>query len=478
MNILINILEKFKLNWKYFLIIYLVVDISFTFKQITSLTIDGDLSDVVTPATNAGKVLKDPFGFNTIKNNDTCTGPNRFFVHYSMSNYFTKSPAFFQNFVTPINSIYVASGVFTLTVILSILFILSLFVLGIRNGFKKENLLIICLLFPLVHIYGFNESMGITNSAVTYTFFYTFSIIGLFLMYLPIVFSLHENNILNFSYKNYLLLIPMLVFCAFNGPLLPPLMLIISLLLFIYIWNLVFKNNVQWTKNYKFIVLNLFIFLTVLFCFYSLFLGTFNQDNTLSNVSIVDRYKKLPIGIIKLFLMNKGFIYLELVLLINFILIYKFKINSSFFNISKWLLVLILLYVLLLPLGGYRDYRPFILRNDTALPIILVLFYLLAYSTFILINGLNKSVKYFYLVFIFIFLFVNIDADGIDKNRNKCEKMALQTIAESNENVVKINKNCTVMDWGLSVKPEDSKWNAILFYHWGITKKVQLYYQE
>jgi hypothetical protein len=108
----------------------------------------------------------------------------------------------------------------------------------------------------------------------------------------------------------------------------------------------------------------------------------------------------------------------------------------------------------------------------------LVLFYLLAYSTFILINCLNKSVKYFYLVFIFIFLFVNIDADGIDKNRNKCEKMALQTIAESNENVVKINKNCTVMDWGLSVKPEDSKWNAILFYHWGITKKVQLYYQE
>ncbi len=105
MNILINILEKFKLNWKCFLIIYLVVDISFTFKQITSLTIDGDLSDVVTPATNAGKVLKDPFGFNTIKNNDTCTGPNRFFVHYSMSNYFTKSPAFFQNFVIPINSI-------------------------------------------------------------------------------------------------------------------------------------------------------------------------------------------------------------------------------------------------------------------------------------------------------------------------------------------------------------------------------------
>ncbi len=478
MNILIIIFEKLKLNWKYFLIIYLVIDISFTFKQITSLTIDGDLSDIVTPATNAGKVLKDPFGFNTIKNNDTCTGPNRFFVHYTMSNYFTNSPAFFQNFVTSINSVYVASGVFTLIVILSLLFTLTFFVLGKRNCFKKENLLIICLLFPLVHIYGFNESMGITNTAVTYTFFYAFSIIGLFLMYMPIVYALHKNNILNFSYKNYLLLIPMLVFCAFNGPLLPPLMLIISLFLFVYMWNLVFKNKVKWAKNYKFIVLNLFIFLTVLFCFYSLFLGTFNQDNTLSNVSIFDRYKKLPIGIIKLFLMNKSFIYLALVLLVNFTLIYKLKVNSSFFYISKWLLALILLYILLLPLGGYRDYRPFILRNDTALPIILVLFYLFATSTFILIKALNKSIKYFYLVFIFIFLFVNIDADGIDKNRNKCEKTALQTIAESNENVVKLNKNCTVMDWGYSLKPADSKWNAILFYHWGITKKVQLYYQE
>lgn len=477
MNILIIIFEKLKLNWKYFLIIYLVIDISFTFWQITSLTIDGDLSDIVTPATNAGKVLKDPFGFNTIKNNDTCTGPNRFFVHYTMSNYFTKSPAFFQNFVTPINSVYVASGVITVFVIFALLLILTFFVLGKRNCFKKENLLIFCLLFPLVHIYGFNESMGITNTAVSYTFFYAFSIIGLFLLYLPIVFSLHKNNILNFSFKNYLLLIPMFVFCAFNGPLLPPLMLIISLLLFINIWNLVFKNNVKWTKNYKFIMLNLFIFLTALFCFYSLFLGTFNQDNTLSNVSIIDRYKKLPLGIIKLFFMNKGFIYLALVLLVNFTLIYKLKLNANIFNNYKWLLALMLLYILLLPLGGYRDYRPFILRNDTALPIILVLFYLFAYSTFILFNTLNKSVKNFYLVFILIFLFVNID-DGIDKNRNKCEKAALQTIAESNENVVKLNINCTVMDWGLSVKPEDSKWNAILFYHWGITKKVQLYYQE
>lgn len=463
---------------KYLLFLYLIFDVYYTFNQSLTYPIDGDLSDIVTPATNAGKVLKDPFGINTIANNDTFTGPNRFFIHWCMSNYFTKSPAYFQKFVSPIESIYYASAFFTIAVILIILYLISLYVLGSNYYFKKENLYIVCLLWPIVHLNGFNESIGITNTAVTYTFFYSFSFIGLLLLFLPIVFAFKNNTILQFSFKNYLILIPMAIFCAFSGPLSPPCIIIICTLLFGYLSWVIFKNSSVLKKNINLICLMLFIIGLVLLCFYSLFLGTFNQDNKVAVLPVFQRYMLLPKGFVKLFLLNKGSVYLVIVLVVNAYLLKKTAVINSFNSLLKWAILFSVMYLLLLPLGGYRDYRPFIIRNDTVLPIIVLLFFLYAFSTYLLFKELTYKLKNIYIVFILTFIFINLEGDKIDKNLNVCEKKLLTEIANSDKSVVKLGKECAVMDWGLSVKPIDSKWNAILFYHWGITKKVQLYYQE
>jgi hypothetical protein len=463
---------------KYILFLYLIFDIFYTFNQSLTYTIDGDLSDIVAPATNAGKVLKDPFGINTIANNDTFTGSNRFFIHWCMLNYFTKSPAFFQNFVSPIESVYVASAFFTVTVIFIILYLISLYVLGGKYYLSKKNLYIICLLWPIVHLNGYNEAIGITNSAVTYTFFYSFSFIGLLLLFLPFVFAFKNETILNFSFKNYIFLVPFSIFCAFSGPLSPPCIIIICTLLFVYLSLAILKNQSILIKNSRLLCLMLFIVVLVFLCFYSLFLGTFNQDNKVAVLSIFQRYLLLPNGLVKLFILSKGTVYLAIVILVNYSLLKRAPTNYKFNIILKWSFLFIAMYLLLLPLGGYRDYRPFITRNDTVLPIIILLFFLFAFSTHLLLKELKLELKFIYVTFIFTFIFINLEVDKIDKNLNICEKKLLSDIVNSNNSVVKLSNQCNVMDWGLSVKPIDSKWNAILFYHWGITKKVQLYYQE
>lgn len=60
-------------------------------------------------------------------------------------------------------------------------------------------------------------------------------------------------------------------------------------------------------------------------------------------------------------------------------------------NLFKWIGVFSLFYILLLPLGGYRDYRPNVLRHDTILPITLSLIFVLVKQLFILsINSQNN----------------------------------------------------------------------------------------
>jgi hypothetical protein len=69
-------------------------------------------------------------------------------------------------------------------------------------------------------------------------------------------------------------------------------------------------------------------------------------------------------------------------------------------------------------------------------------------------------------------------ADLPEFQQNACEKAALEAIAQSKQEVVRLAGNCPVMSWNPITKPADSAMNAELLKLWGVTEEVRLYYSK
>ncbi len=166
------------------------------------------------------------------------------------------------------------------------------------------------------------------------------------------------------------------------------------------------------------------------------------------------------------------------VIAINALLIRKLEERQVFFNMLKWVGIFGLLYLLLLPLGGYRDYRPLIVRRDTFMPVLFGLIVVYGYSTSLLLRSLRGKSFWFFggMIMGVISIFTLADISGLDKN--KCEKECLEILAGSNENITRLPADCTVMNWTIRRDPQKSVNIAEMIHYWNITNSVRLYYQE
>jgi hypothetical protein len=89
----------------------------------------------------------------------------------------------------------------------------------------------------------------------------------------------------------------------------------------------------------------------------------------------------------------------------------------------------------------------------------------------------NKK-KPWYILIISGVLFILTNADKPEFGKNECEKLALLKIANSNEKVVFINDNCTVLSWEKITDSTKSKLNGELLKKWRVTNELKLYYQN
>jgi hypothetical protein len=144
-----------------------------------------------------------------------------------------------------------------------------------------------------------------------------------------------------------------------------------------------------------------------------------------------------------------------------------------------WIGRFALVYVALLPLGGYRSYRPLILRHDSILPITIALVAFYALSTsYILKHWLGPPRRWYGLgVLVVAFIFMYADRRLYPRHHNACERQALALLGQAGAKpVVQLPDDCTVMSWETITNPSESVTNAELLSHWGITKGYKLYY--
>jgi hypothetical protein len=469
------------------LITLLFVDIGYSFLQHYYTPFDGDMAGGIVPAADVKPILDSPLGLKIFKEHITYPNPNRFFCHWSFYKYFNNVPSFFQNFTTPINSAYLSCAFAKTIIQIIIILLIALSISG--SIFKLDFLLAAFLITPLFQINGYRSYMGIIDPSTTYTFFYALPTILILIYFMPLFFKhFYGLELKGFKYLKYLW-IPLALISSLSGPLNPGISLVVSLLIIVNNFSLNLSNSdiknrftrlkyaIQKIPNdYYFYLVPICIF-----SLYSLFLGRYNSVDLSNKMPLTVLYPKLPEGIYYTFTQKLGFPILFLILTINTLIIhYKFKTPEAkkILYTFKWIGFFALIYIFLLPLGGYRNYRPYILRYDTIIPITLSLMFVFGKTTMFILSNFSNRQRYWYipLIILVIFVFTNSDEPKFDKN--SCERNAILQIARSTEPIVRIDDNCTVLSWTIIENPQESELKIKLLKIWRIVDEDKLYYQK
>ncbi len=457
-------------------VILLIVDFVFSFFQYYQMPLYGDLEGGILPDKYVQQIIDDPFGFHAIKSGEKHINPNRFFSHYIFMKYFRVMPKVFQYFSNPISAVYLSAALVKIIVQLLFVYLLAFFISGYKTIRSPEFIKVAVLIAPLFQVYGYWSRMGINDKSIAYTFFYAVPLILLMLFFIPFFKS-------NFSKINYFILIPLSIILPLSGPLIPGVILIVSSLLFLNRWIKSYRTNKRKLTNYlKSVPVHFYSILipVSLWSIYSLYLGFFYDINYKTvAIPLFQRYLNLFPGIVSQLFHSFGFPLMLVVIGVNIFLIKKNETLKGRLLIQtiKWIGVFSLLYILLLPLGGYRPYRPVIIRYDTIMPVTIALIYFFAASSYYLINNLRLN-RLKYLAGLTICLLIYSGADFKGLGRNKCERAALQKIANSNDQIVHLPDNCKVISWEIISDSKRSEAKAELIYFWGITDKKKLFIND
>ncbi len=483
-----NSVHKRKILYILFFLL-IVIDTGYSFLQHYSTRLDGDIAESILPADNFKPLFKSPFGFQAIIRQQTYPNPNRFFSHWTFKEYFRNAPLVLQKVTNPIDSIYCSCAIIKTIIQLCLIILLAILISGHRNFFKLDFILAALLIVPLFQTIGYQGYMGIIDPSITYTFFYAFPTVLVLLYFMPFIKRSYFNEMPEPQLLIRTLWMPLAIVVSLSGPLNPGIVIVFCLIVvFIKIKSISSQNKLKGITITKRSLLAIkstpkyywfYILPIVLFSLYSLYVGRYNSNNSNYSYSLTDLYLNLPKGIYFQFTQKLGFPVLFLVLAINTMLILKqhrTREGQKIIMISKWIGIGALLYILLLPLGGYRSYRPNVLRYDTIIPITISLMYVFGSSSLFLIKNLSKRKKIWYLPVIISVLLIYTNADIHKPDWNNCEREALTEISGSTEKIVKLNHDCTVLSWDKIVNPEDSELNAELLLLWKVTDEKRLYY--
>jgi len=459
-------------------VIFMISDFTFSFIQYYNTPLFGDLAGHVLPDEAIQPVFDDPFGFHLLLTGEPHSNPNRFFAHWAVADYYQYFPLWLQKFTNPINSVYLTSAIAKLVIQLLFVYILALFISGSANPTKKNFLIVAVIIVPLFQAYGFWSRMGIVDKSIVYTFFYALPMVILMLFFLPVFNRLmHRRKI---TTVHYFYMVPLIVILPLSGPLVPAVILIVSFLIFLDLFICSEKRNpMAFLKS----VPNSFYILLIpinLWSLYSLFLGFYNVNYNGEMISLAERFSRLPEGIFSQLFHSLGFPLMLLFIGFNTWQIKKINNHEGkkLTRILIWIGIFALLYILLLPFGGYRPYRPKIIRYDTFMPVTVTLIWYFGASTYFLISHLqtNNKQKYVAAVILCLLIFTIADMKGI--GRNRCERQAFEKMAHSTNSIITIPKDCFVLDWQNMHDYTQSETKAELIYYWRITDKKILFYNE
>ncbi|MGI4736767.1 MAG: hypothetical protein ACRYG7_16480 [Janthinobacterium lividum] len=465
------------------LVLAVLTDLALTFYQNYQLMIDGDLAAIVVPRADYAPVLHDPFGWAVLTKNSWYSAPNRFFAHVTMREYCLRVPLLLQCFLSPISSAYAAMALLNTGVQALLLYVLGWYATGTRRLGSRQLWLAMALMAPFFQTTGYNGQMSVVDNSVTYTFFYALPLLLLLVLLWPLYRAARRQQPLREDWPQLVAMLLLAVVLAFNGPLLTGTVLVLVLGVGLHAarqrLRLPAADRLTKLPWQAILVWGWLGFLSG----YSLFIGRHNSENLTLVLPVWERYKLVPLGIWEELTSKLGLPLLVLGCLANAQLIRRqlppTAEGQRLGQVLRYLGWFALVYTALLPLGGYRSYRPLILRHDSILPITVGLIGYYALSATYLLGQLRGRPRQWYTlgVVVVAFIFTNADRKLHPKNNNLDERQALALLAQAGPApVVRLPKACCVLSWYPITSPSESLTNAKLLEYWGITQGRPLYY--
>lgn len=457
------------------LLFFVFIDLGFTFWQHYRAPLDGDLAGIVVPSDHYQTVLEHPLGWYAIAQDTSYAAPNRYVVHRTMTAWFRVVPRFFQNFTDPIQSVYLASAFAKTLAHAALLWLLAWFVTVFTDRGHHSIWLAAAILTPLFQTNGaLKNTLSVVDQVPTYAFFYAWPLVLLLLYLRPWVrwwLGWHTPR------WEFALGWSLALFLPFSGPLIPGIVGVLCLLVLVR-WGWLWQRKPGNT-------LPAYIFSLVLLatgCVYSLYIGRYNAEGS-SPVGLWERYQLIPQGFWQLLTNKLGLSLLLIATLAQYLWMYRSGWNTprSVRLLLRGMLWFSLLYLLLLPLGGYRDYRPLVVRRDTLLPVYICLFWAWGYSTLFILKasgGFSAFRQKAYAAFVGLFSLYFTLADEPGFRQNARQREALYTIFRSEEEIVPVNDDCRVLHWDPIYDPQFSETPARALEIWGIAKPGQRFVQK
>ncbi len=460
-------------------VLYVIGDLGGTFVQYSRMVLDGDLTAIALPSASYTPVLHDPFGWAVLAKHAVYAAPNRFFAHATLAAYFGVVPAGLQVFLSPIDSLYAAAALFSTLTQALLLYVLAVYCTGTGRLGSRRLWLTMALLTPFFQTQGYAGEMAIVPQAISYTFFYPWPLLLLLVWLLPF-YQWAQGQPWRLSAVGVVASAALAVVLAFNGPLVPGVVAVLLLGAGLHWLRRAGGPPLRAAPRLPLLLLGLLGAL----CAYSLFIGRSNSENAWTTLSLGARYQLLPLGVVKQLTGKLGMPLLVLLCLGNAYLLRRWAVpgpeNRRIRLVLRWVGWFALGYVLLLPLGGYRSYRPYLLRFDSVSPITLGLFFFYALSTVYLLRKLPRRAQPWYTgaVVLVAFIYANADRKLHVADGNACEREALAHLAQAPATtpVVRLSQACNVLSWQLITDPATSANNAAMLARWGVTRGPKRYY--
>jgi len=468
-------------RFSYWLLLsFLLLDLGYSFAQYRAQLLDGDMAWNLLPAEEVKPILTSPFGLTAILQDTTYANPNRFFCHWGYRAYLLEVPLGLQTFVDPIESVYVAGALAKLATHLGLLLLLASLVTGHFKPLRLDFVAVMALLTPFFQANGYRSYLGIIDPSTTYTFFYALPLAFLLWYFLPFWRHFYHEKSVKTGPLRYLLAGVLAVVICLSGPLNPGVILVIALLFGGWLgyrgWrgeagHKPWKNAVATAREVPAFLWFCLILGSGL-AVYSLFLGQYNSITLTTRIPLLERYGTIPGGLFRMLTDKLGFPVLLGGILVNTLLLRRTqtsKESAKLLTALGWIGLFAVCYILLLPLGGYRAYRPAVVRYDTILPITSVLLLYLGASTLSLWRGFTAQQRRRYLPFIALLVLIFTIADEPKFTANTCERAALQEIAAAPDSQLAQTQECRVLDWeqgGGGPVPSES--NRLLLQRWRV----------
>jgi len=459
-----------KYEWILFLILAVFL-LSVQFIQHGSYGLDGDMTAICLPIETYEPAFKDPFGFELLKSNPKLySGTNRFFCTYFCYLYLNKVPLWLQHVTSPMYSVFLAIQCFKMLTLMLGILVIFIFVRLFTPSKLVHFPLVACFTLLLFQNEGFYEQIGIIDHSIVYTFFYGFSILLIFLLFYPFVKSYVRHRSLNILFIEWLYVLPLMLIVPFFGSINAPFVLYSILFCVVFF---VFSPKVRPSISYKTFTLLVFLFLL---CLYSQYISYFNIENPTSSPSVMERYRLLAKGIFYLFSKHVGLGILLSIICFN---IYWLSIkNHKLLRQSiLFILTFTLGYLFLLPLGGFREYRPFIIRYDNFIPISLLIFIVLLATSAKVYKSLPMASLYKRTGVLVVALIFFLNNFQFSEDRKHTE-LELKKIQKSSVFSVKINNNVKILNWKNTDSPEESYYASLLLRRWKVINRDFRFYQK